>query len=148
VFAGENETLAGPPKIEVRVAEGMNVTGTTEPLTGSESPGSILSGVMHQHDREVEPPLKRTKVGQQPGYFRSVVLVDPVQSHQRIKKKEARPQSLGRLEEPRAVWFAIEPKRGGGDHMHLDSCEIESAMPSHSLDPFSYDRQCILGQVD
>ena len=32
--------------------------------------------------------------------------------------------------------------------MDLDSGEIETAMPGHSRDAFTHDRQCVLGQVD
>ena len=101
VFAGEHQAFPGAPEVEVRVAEGMQVTGTAEPLTGGDSAGGVLARVMHQHDREVQLPLQRAKVGQQPGHFAGVVLVDAVQPHQRIEKQQPGPQPLGRLQEPR-----------------------------------------------
>ena len=79
---------------------------------------------MHQHDREVESPLKGAKVGQQPGHFGRVVLVDSMKSYQGIEKQDLGPDPLGRLEEPRAVRLAIEPKGRRGDHLNLDASEI------------------------
>jgi len=62
----------------------MEVAGAAEPLAGGDSAGRVLSRVMHQRDREVEPPLKGAEVGQQAGHFAGVVFVDSVQSHQGI----------------------------------------------------------------
>ena len=69
-----------------RIAKGMDVAGAAESLASGDSPGSVFSRVMHQHNREVELPLKQAKVGQQPGHFGGVVLVQSMQSHQGIQK--------------------------------------------------------------
>ena len=44
--------------------------------------------------------------------------------------------------------IAIESENGSGDHVDLDSGEVKTAMPGHSLDALSYNRQGVLGQVD
>ena len=103
VFVGQYQAFLGASEVEVRVAKGIQVAGTSESLTGGDSPRGVFPRVMHQHDREVEPPLKGAKVGQQPGHFGRVVLVDSMKSYQGIEKQEPGPDPLGRLEEPRAV---------------------------------------------
>ena len=131
----------GSPQIQVRVAEGMDITGAAQSLTGGDSPRGVLSRVMHQQDREVELPLQRTKVRQQLGHFTGVVLVDAVKSHQGIQNEQPGPEPLGCLPEPRAVPIAIEPEHGRGDHVDLDSGEIETAMPRHARDAFAHDQE-------
>ncbi len=136
------------PQIQVRVAEGMDVTGAAQPLAGGGSPRGVLPRVMHQQHRQVELPLQRAKVRQQLGHFAGVVLVDAVKSHQGIQNEQPGPEPPGCLQEPRAVRIAIEPEHGRGDHVDLDLGEIETAMPGHSRDPLAHDRQRVLGQVD
>ena len=111
VLAGEHQVFPGAPEVEVRVAEGMDVTGAAQPLTGGDSPRGVLSRVMHQQDRQVELPLQRAKVRQQLGHFAGVVLVDAVQSHQGIEQQQPGPEPPGRLQQPRAVRIAIEPEQ-------------------------------------
>jgi hypothetical protein len=50
---------------------------------------------MHQHHREVQLPLQRAEVGQQPGHFAGMVLVNRVKPHQRIQEQQPGPQPLG-----------------------------------------------------
>ncbi len=57
VLAEEHQVFLGSPEIKVRVAEGVDVTGAAQSLTGGDSPRGVLSRVMDQQDREVEPPL-------------------------------------------------------------------------------------------
>ena len=68
-LAGEHQALFGWPQIEIGVSKGMDVTGAAESLTGGDSAGGVLARVMHQHDREVQPPLQQAEVGQQFGCF-------------------------------------------------------------------------------
>ena len=103
--------VPGSPEIEVRVAEGVDVTGAAQALAGGDSPRGVLSRVMHQQDRQVELPLQRAKVRQQLGHFAGVVLVDAVKSHQGIQQQQPRPQPPGCLQEPRAIPIAIEPEQ-------------------------------------
>ena len=56
--------------------------GTAKALPGGDSSSGVFAGVMHQHDREVQPPLQGAEVGQEPGHFGGVVLVDSVKSYQ------------------------------------------------------------------
>jgi hypothetical protein len=46
------------------------------------------------------------------------------------------------------VRIAIEPERRGGDHVDLDSRQIETALPGHARDTLTHDRRRVLGQVD
>jgi hypothetical protein len=83
----EHQVFPGSAEIQVRVAEGVNVSGAAQSLTSGGYPRAILSRVMHQQDRQVELSLQRAKVRQQIGHLAGTVLVDAVKSHQRIEKK-------------------------------------------------------------
>jgi hypothetical protein len=54
--------------------------------------------VMDQDHREVQLSLEQAEVGQQPGHFAGVVLVDAVQSHQRVQEQQPGPQAFGRFQ--------------------------------------------------
>ena len=42
VFVGQHQAFLGAPEVEVRVAKGMQVTGTSESLTGGDSPAAFF----------------------------------------------------------------------------------------------------------
>jgi hypothetical protein len=81
-------------------------------------------------------------------HFPGVVLVDAVKSHQGIEQQESRAEPPSGLQEPRAVRIAVEPQHRRGDHVDIDSGEIETTMTGHSLNPLAHDRQRVLGQRD
>ena len=58
MLAGENQVLVGPPEIQVRVAKRVDITRTTQSLTGGHTVCSILASVMHEQDREAQLTLQ------------------------------------------------------------------------------------------
>ena len=148
VLAGQQQAVPAAAEVEVGVAEGVQVAGAAQPLAGGHSARGVFAGVMHQHHREVQLPLQRAEVGQQPGHFAGVVLVDAVKPHQRIQQQQPGPQPLGRFQEPPAVRIAVQPERRGGDHVDLDPGQIQAAMPGHARHALADHRQGVLGQVD
>src|ERR1700677_131058 len=64
VLAREHQVLPTPPQIQVRIAEGVDITRATQSLAGGNSSPSVLPRVMHQQHRQVDPPLQRTTVRQ------------------------------------------------------------------------------------
>ena len=99
MLGGEHEVFLDSPQVEIGIAEGVDVAGAAKPLAGGGTSSGVLAGVMHQHHRDVELPLQRAKVGQQRGHFAGIVLVDGVQSHQRIQQHQPGPQPPGGLQE-------------------------------------------------
>src|SRR5271168_309910 len=57
MLAREHQVLTTPPQIEVRIAEGMDVTRAAQSLASGSSPRGVLPRVMHQQNRQVELPL-------------------------------------------------------------------------------------------
>ena len=90
VLAGQHQVLVGAAEVEVRVTEGMDVAGTAESLTGGHTRRGVFSGVMHEHHRQVQFPLQGAKVGQEPGHFAGMVLVDAVQPDQLVEVRRPR----------------------------------------------------------
>jgi hypothetical protein len=58
VLAGEDQVFLRSPEIEVRVAEGMDITEAARSLTGGDSSRGVLARVMQQQDRDGELPLQ------------------------------------------------------------------------------------------
>ena len=59
--------------------------------------------------------------------------------HQGIEQQQPGPEPLGCLQQPGAVRTAIEPEHRGGDHVDVDSGEVETAMPDHSRNTLAHD---------
>ena len=49
---------------------------------------------MHQYHRQIEPPLKRTNVRQQFRHLSRIVLVNTVESDERIEEQQSRAEPL------------------------------------------------------
>ena len=58
VFAGQEQAILRAFQVEVGVAEGVQIAGAAEGLTGGEACGPVLPRVMHQDDRQVQLPLQ------------------------------------------------------------------------------------------
>ena len=58
---------------------------------------------------------------------------------------EPGPGPLGRVHEPMAVRTAVQPESRSGDHVDLDTSEVETAMPGYSLDSLAHNWQRVLG---
>ena len=65
----------------------MEFTGATQGLAGTAAVG-VLASVVHQEDREVKAPLQFSEVGQQCGDLARVILIDPMESDERIQDQE------------------------------------------------------------
>jgi len=87
-----------------------------------------LSQVMHQFDREVQPPPERTKVGQQSGHFGGVVLINALES------PPTNPAAAGGVGaawlSPRAMCGAVrdQARESGCNHLVLDRIQIQTAI--------------------
>ena len=57
VFAGEHQVVVGAAEVEVRIAEGMNVAGTAQSLTGS---NRLIANIFYRGD-EYEPTIPGRK---------------------------------------------------------------------------------------
>ena len=113
MLTGQHQALVDAAQVEVRVAEGMQVARTAQPLTGGHSAGGVLARVMHQDHREVQLPLQQAEVGQQFGHFPGVVFIHAMQPDQRIQQQQAGPQPPGGLQQSLTVRFTVQPQRRG-----------------------------------
>lgn len=107
--------------------------------------GGALARMMHEGNGRGVIALQAAQIGEQGGDFRGDVLVDGVQTHQRVKQDEVRPEkSHGRLQ-GLLVLLAIEPQRRHGDDMDIQALEFDACGMGNALETTSDDLRGILG---
>ena len=107
--------------------------------------GGALTRMMHEGNGGGVIALQAAQIGEQGGDFRGDVLVDGVQTHQRVKQDEVRPEkSHGRLQ-GLLVLLAIEPQRRHGDDMDIEALEFDACGMGNALETTSDDLRGILG---
>lgn len=79
---------------------------------------------MHEQDGEVEAALELAQVGEQRGDLARCVLVDAMQSDERIEDEELGAQLGDRVSEAVAVALDVDPDRWRGDDVEVEVGEI------------------------
>src|SRR5262244_501897 len=101
--------------------------------------GGTLTHMMHEGNGGGVIALQAAQIGEQGGDFRGDVLVDGMQTHQRVKQDEVRPEkSHGRLQ-GLLVLLAIEPQRRHGDDMDIEALEFDARGMGNALETTSDD---------
>src|SRR5271155_4195052 len=88
----QREIIAVAAQIEVGIAPGMELRGAAQRLTGADAATALL-GVMDDEHGNVMPALQLAQVGEQRGDLAAGVLVDAVDTYERIEGEQARLQA-------------------------------------------------------
>lgn len=84
---GKRELVVGAPEVEARVKLGVEFRGAAECLTGT-GVARTLARVMHDDDGDREAALEVAQVGEQWRDLGADVLVDAMQSHERVEDEQ------------------------------------------------------------
>ena len=115
----QREIIAVAAQVEVAIAPGVELGGAAQRLTGADAAAALL-GVMDDEHGNAMPALQLAQVGEQRGDLAAGVLVDAVQTYERIEDEQARLQSGDGLGEVAAVGIQIEPDGGRGDDLDVE----------------------------
>ncbi len=73
-------------QVEIGVAPAVEFARSTQGLSGTAGVG-VLAGVVNQEDSQTKAALQFPEVGQQRGDLGRVVLIDPMESDERIENQ-------------------------------------------------------------
>ena len=123
---GQDDTIVTvAPEIEVGIAPGMELRGSAQGLPGADGTGALF-GVVDEHDGDGVAPLQFAQEGEQWGDVTADILIDAVQSHERIEDEKARPQPGDGFVETCTIGLEVEAQAGGGDHLHVECGEADA----------------------
>ena len=122
----------------------MELRGAAQRLTGADAATTLL-GVMDDEHGNVMPALQLAQVGEQRGDLAAGVLVDAVETHERIEDEQARLQSGDGLGEVAAVGIQIEPDGGGGDDLDVEIGQRHTGCCRDAFEASAHDVQGVLG---
>jgi hypothetical protein len=125
----------------------VQIARSAQALSGLRG-AAVFPRVVHDEDSEVALTLKLTQVAEQLGDLARVVLIDPVQAHERIEDEHLRREPHDRVAQPRAIDLAVEAQRRCGDDVKRDILEPESAVSADADEAFLDDGRRVLGHVE
>src|SRR5580658_6659832 len=113
-----------------RVGPGEEVAGAAEALPRV-SHRAVLAGVVDDEHGDVVGALQLAEIAEERGDLAGVVLVDAVQSHERVEDEEPRCVPGHGVAEPSLVVVAVETEGGGEDEVHGQCGKLEAAMAAN-----------------
>jgi hypothetical protein len=134
---GEGEIIAVAAQIEIGVTPGVELGGAAQRLTGADAATTLL-GVMDDEHGNAMPAPQFAQVGEQRGDLAAGVLVDAVETYERIEDEQARLQSGAGLGEVAAVGIQIEPDGGRGDDLDVEIGQRHTGCCRYAF-------ECVLG---
>ena len=93
-------------------------------------------------------PLQFAQEGEQRGDVAADILVDAMQTHERIEDQQPWPEGGDGLLEPRAVGLEIEAQAGRGDHLDVEFGESDPGGGTDAFEALTDDMQRVLGGVE
>ena len=140
----ELERRAPAREIEVRVAPGVKLGGAAQGLAAAGGGGALL-GVVDEEDGEVVETVELAQEGEQGGDVAGGVLVDAVQSHERVEHQEARTTTGDRVAQTLAMRGEIESHDRRGDDVDVELLEHAAASEGDALEALTHDVLGVLG---
>jgi hypothetical protein len=142
VLDDEQEAVIAPAEVEVAVPPGMEIARAAEsPPVGLS--GGILAQVMHDEDGHGVLALEGAELPEQRRDLGGRVLIEAMETDQRIEDQELWAPVVEGAPEAGAVDGVIEAQGGGEDEAEVQSAELEGAGPGEVLEP----RLDLLGAV-
>jgi hypothetical protein len=124
-------------------APGVELRGAAQRLTGADAATALL-GVMDDEHGNVMPALQLAQVSEQRGDLAAGVLVDAVETYERIEDEQARRQSGDGLGEVAAVGIQIEPDGRRSDNLDVEIGQRHTGCCRDSFEASAHAMQCVL----
>jgi hypothetical protein len=133
-------------EIEVGIAPGVEFRGSAQGLTGADGTGSLF-GMVDDRDGDGMAPLQFAQEGEQRGDIATDILIDAMQTHERIEDQEPRLQPGDGGVETGAIRLEVEAQAGGGDHLHVEVGETDAGRGADAFEAATDDVQRVFGWV-
>ena len=140
---GEGERVVAAAQIQVAVAPGVKLRGAAQRLAVAQAMGG-LAGVMHDQDGELMAALQFAQIGEQRGDFATGVLVDAVQTHERVEDEQPRLERRDGVLEAGAIGTQVQTQRGGGDDLDVQIAQRDAGGGADAVEALAHDGQSVL----
>ncbi len=148
MFDGQDDAIVTvPSEIEVGVTPGVELRGSAQGLPRADGAGALF-GVVDKHDGDGVTPLQFAQEGEQRSHIAADILVDAMQTHERIEDQQPRFQPGDGLLQPNPVGLEIEAQTGGGDHLHVEISETDAASGADAVEAAADDVQSVFGGIE
>jgi hypothetical protein len=104
--------------------------------------------MMDDRDGDGVTTLQIPQEGEQRRDLAADVLIDAVQTHERIEDEQPRLQPGDGLIEPCAVGLEIEAQAGRGDHLDVEFSETDASGGADALEAAADDMERVLGGIE
>jgi hypothetical protein len=104
--------------------------------------------MVYDADRELKAPLEGAEIGQDGGDLRGGILVDAaMESDEGIEDEDPGLESLDCACQGALIFGGVELEKRGGDHLDVESLEIQLANAADPFEPGADDVEGVLGRV-
>ena len=140
---GHEDLAVSPAQVEIAVSPGVQLAASAQGLP--RPGGAAFAGVVHEQHGRCEAALDVAQEAEDGGDLGDGVLVDAVQSHERVKDHEPRADSFDRLQQPLAVGAMVEAQCGDVDDGDVEGLEAGAGGLCDALEPGAHDVAGVLG---
>ena len=121
----------------------MDLTASAQRLACSRMSG--FASVMHEQDGGLKLSLHLPQEGQQGCHFSGGVLINTMQTHERVEHDEPGLDRTDGVLKPLAVALEVESDSWGGNDMHVESVEVDALVIGDALEALPHHMKRILG---
>lgn len=104
--------------------------------------------MVHEYDGDVVAALELAQVREQRRDLAGLILVDPVQAHERIEDEEPWAELVDGGGERIAITVDVEPHRRRGDDVDVELGQVATGGARDTGEPLSHDVERVLGGED
>jgi hypothetical protein len=145
VLERQHQPVTVARQVSVRVAKRVQIRAATQGLPGLGA--VLLAGVVHEHDGQIERPLQLPQEAQEPGDVRRAVLIQTMQSHERIEDQHMRAQLAQDVAQALLIDVEVEAQHRRGDDMEVEGGDVEGAVAAERLDASADGGERVLGEI-
>jgi hypothetical protein len=124
----------------------VEVGAATERL--AEVTAGTFGHVVDEDEGELVTAVDVSQVSQQARDIAGAVLIQAVQTHQRVQEQQLGFECLQGLLQSAAVALEVQAEAGGGDDVEIEAAQGESSVPAQLIDAVADVGERVLGEVD
>jgi len=128
------------------IGPGMEIAGASKGL--SEMGTNGFAHVVDEDDGHVVPSLQLAQVAKQSRDICRTVLVEPMESYQRVEQEEPGTEALEGGGKKFLIGGLVEPDDGSGDDVDIECIEVEAAVQADPREASAHVGQVIFSEVD
>jgi hypothetical protein len=128
------------------VGPGMEIAGASKGL--SEMGPDGFAHVVDEDDGHVVPSLQLAQVPEQSRDICRTILVEPMESYQRVEQEEPGAEALEGGGKKFLIGGLVEPDDGSGDDVDIERIEVDAAVQADPREASAHVGQIIFSEVD